>query len=336
MKFLRGLLLLFLCLTAMTGFAADVAMVVSGMAQAQLGDESWSVELAEMLPANVVLTIGPDGSLKLIHLVADQEYELPASSTALVTDEGVDCKDVSGTSIELVSADIELGKDMNQQAGTAMPDRKARQAAVPAGSFRPSRVAMPKTVALPEPMPDIARSDKDLPEPMPEMAISDEEFNSVIVEESKSSEPLVLQKPKSFKPVAKEEVMPQFIAFAIPEDVADKFDKVDKNYIYSGSEGLQLLGYESLKDWVLFRVNVADLKAEEFELKFASGMKDAVVKFANLSSDRVTMLDAVKLENKGLLYHAAGAWFVLAKKYSISDRVLENHLKRLSEKILNR
>ncbi|MDN5278656.1 MAG: hypothetical protein PWR01_2621 [Clostridiales bacterium] len=322
MKFLRGLLLLFLCLTAMTGFAADVAMVVSGMAQAQLGDESWSVELAEMLPANVVLTIGPDGSLKLIHLVADQEYELPASSTALVTDEGVDCKDVSGTSIELVSADIELGKDMNQQAGTAMPDRKARQAAVPAGSFRPSRVAMPKTVALPE--------------PMPEMAISDEEFNSVIVDESKSSEPLVLQKPKSFKPVAKEEVMPQFIAFAIPEDVADKFDKVDKNYIYSGSEGLQLLGYESLKDWVLFRVNVADLKAEEFELKFASGMKDAVVKFANLSSDGVTMLDAVKLENKGLLYHAAGAWFVLAKKYSISDRVLENHLKRLSEKILNR
>lgn len=132
--------------------AADVALVteITGTVQASLAGDEWNVGLAEMLPDGVEVKVSEDGSLVLVHLATNREYRFEPQGNGKITLAGVAGDKISASEIELVSANLNLGREMGNQTGAVDPGRVnvAVQSAPP-----PPSAAAPAAPAAPAPAP---------------------------------------------------------------------------------------------------------------------------------------------------------------------------------------
>ncbi|HNW12772.1 MAG TPA: hypothetical protein PKI71_15515, partial [Candidatus Rifleibacterium sp.] len=105
--------------------AADVALVteITGTVQASLAGDEWNVGLAEMLPDGVEVKVSEDGSLVLVHLATNREYRFEPQGNGKITLAGVAGDKISASEIELVSANLNLGREMGNQTGAVDPGR---------------------------------------------------------------------------------------------------------------------------------------------------------------------------------------------------------------------
>lgn len=353
MKVARILLLVCLLFSvSVVCTAEDVAMVVSGAASAKLGNESWQVELAEMLPAGVLLKVGSAEILKLIHLANDKEYEIPADSEVKIATDSIEGIDFSGKPIEIVTNDLNLGEGMGQQTGAAYLDRNTRareevvmkekiqslfRASSQAQESGPqSEIINNKSLESFDDVSDSSMSGLDVG--MANSTQADEEnppANPILEAPKPQSAPAPVDKAKdasSCRP-KKAETAQKLLVFAVPESIAAQFTRKDDDYDYSSEKKAGIVNFANKGDWVEFFVDGRMDEKENFSIVFASAEKNFEVPLCVIETSKAKMSDALGLEKQGLYHQAAGTWMELAKRLAISEAALNKHLERLAGKI---
>ncbi|MFZ5949774.1 MAG: hypothetical protein ACOYXC_03650 [Candidatus Rifleibacteriota bacterium] len=329
-----GILLLSFMLIISTGFAADVAMVVSGAAVASLEEESWNVETAEMLPENVILTVVKDSVLKLIHLSSDMEYEIPSEAQVKVTAETIEGQDISGKQIKLVNGQLIVDETMNQQTGAAYGDRHLRKKKE--DNLRISAKPAPAPVEQPE--PKVQNENKFSPELFDEEATpikifeADKEKSNNLGIFSGSSEMLDSGDMAQSGPACSN--CTKKIFFALPVELADKAKGESNHYQLDNNCGLQIASYSLNLDWVIFECNAINPEKTEFSAVFANNEALSAIQLKYYESLENKISIALQLEKDGHLHQAATLWFRIAEELKLTERVLKMHLNRISAKIV--
>lgn len=344
MKFIKLFVLLCMLLPFSAGFAEDVAMVVAGQALAKLDNEVWQVQLAEMLPEKVFLTVGPQEILKLIHLANDKEYDLPPKSQVQISATGIEGTDVAGKSIKLVTSDLDLGAGMGAQTGAAFVGKGRRQ-------LRPSKRKsliddLPKAEDLKEMEGVHFESDdfdsNSISEIQPKT--SDQKAKTNIYERlSMSARPdAPISAPSEASPLSlspkpekkSEQSREDLIVFAIPVETTRQFLKMNNVFEFSSELGLNLISADEKDGWIEFFIAAPASVAEDFAFTFLTADGTHEVRLKPMKFAQARMSDALRLEKQGLFNQAAGTWYELAQKHSISKKILGSHLSRLKGKIL--
>lgn len=310
MKFFRALFVVIMAVSPTMISAADVAMVVSGAASAELGKEKWAVEIAEMLPENVVLTVGTEDILKLIHLASDIEYEIPAGARAKITGESIEGSDLTGRPLSIADGKIFVAADMGEQAGTANPDRHL---------FETTDGAMK---AVPAPSRPIIETPQAPPD---EKKKREQQISGFPVsnETSDSSGPSGLTDDFVHLPT---------LHFALPQTCVNDLSK-DERGIFAVEPATQIETIGSEHNWVVFSCRVPENIETEFSPVFTLASEAFRVNLIISDKAEQTMGMALSLEKQGYPAMAAAMWFELAKKYQLSDKVVKSHLDRLQRKL---
>ncbi|MEW6708808.1 MAG: hypothetical protein AB1403_03215 [Candidatus Riflebacteria bacterium] len=334
MNLLRYCILSFAFMSIISaGFAADVAMVVSGAAIASLEKESWNVETAEMLPENVILTVVKDSVLKLIHLSNDMEYEIPSEAQVKVTAETIEGQDISGKQIKLVNGQLIVDASMNQQTGAAFGDRHLLKKKE--DNLRLS--ARPLPAPAKPPQPEVQADKKFSPDSF------NEEVTPIIISEvdgekstdlgvnNGSRENLdsvdMVQSGPACSDCAKK------IFFALPEELADKAKNESTDYQLDSNCGLLIASYSRNLNWVLFECDALNAEITEFSAVFANNEAFSALPLKYFESLETKISVALQLEKDGYLYQAAALWFKIAEELKLTERVLNMHLNRIKTKM---
>lgn len=342
-------LLVFFVLLTSVGMTADVAMVVAGAATAELNQETWQVEIAEMLPENVILTVAADSLLKLMHFATNKEYEIPALAKVKVTADEVEGSDVEGQEIELISGKIEVDASMEQQTGAAYGDRhiqagrKPRASRVPSPSPRPAApprlqpeekpdanfiTQFDKEVKLPE-QPEI-QSDKIDDEFMPKTVQNDSALVATDLEES--SVPRKMPDKKKSEEEKERETVAS-IGFAVPKSLYDTFSKAGADFHFVSPEAGSILSVTHEHDWVKFSFSAPTTGIASFSGNFLMTEGDFIVTLLNQPNMEAKFSNAMALEKNGHFCQAAAMWLELAARLNLDKKVLNMHLQRLHNKL---
>jgi hypothetical protein len=318
------LLTIFFALLMVPAICDDVAMVVSGKGQAQLEDETWPLELAEMLPVDVIVKADPNDMLKLIHLLSDKEYLLPGNSTAVITADGIDGQNVSGDDLELVSGDLNLDDVMSHQTGAAY-----------AGQAKSSPAASDNLVELEEVMPKKEKS----------YIASEQDDNFDVKREGYKptvSSVSATPAPKSPLRLARKTqssdsaiIQKADIVFALPKEVAAVLANEEEKFNYACEYEIELLRHEIVSDWTMFEFALSkDVEPGKLSVDFiVSEQSSYEVKFAHKENIETTMPEALRLERNECYAQAAVIWIKLAQQKVIKPAILTRHLQRLAAKM---
>ncbi|MGM0600796.1 MAG: hypothetical protein ACQETH_13380 [Candidatus Rifleibacteriota bacterium] len=296
--------------------AAEVAMVTDGKASAMLDDQIWSVELAEILPENVKLTVGSKQHLGLIHLINNKEYQIPADSQITLLEEGIQGIADDGKKLELVMNDSDLGDDMDDQTGAASLGRVFN----PKTTSRLRKSARPSSPQQSQSEPVVEKH---------EVQASEQFSPRQDLEQDTLKESLIEMKETKLQ---RKSVMPaDFMVFAMPPELAQATEL--KGMQKLGDANLEIFKTEQQNNWNIFYVKQLEPKRLDYQVSLDSLEDLAPMSLVYLNPARINLANAIKLEKYKLYYQAAGAWFELANNKKISPRVLKQHLSRLSQLI---
>lgn len=346
-----ALLVFFVFLTSV-GLAADVAMVVAGAATAELNQETWQVEIAEMLPENVILTVAADSLLKLMHFATNKEYEIPALAKVKVTANAVEGSDVKGQEIELISGKIEVDPSMEQQTGAAYGDRHIQTRSKPqvsrAAPLAPRPSARPAAPARmqPELKSDanlITQFDNEVEVPeqpqtqsneiddefMPKSIPSDSSLNNTLDESASYNE--APDKKKSEEEKERETVAS--LGFAVPKSLYDTFSKAGADFHFVSPQAGSILSVTHEHDWVKFSFSAPKTDIASFSGNFLMTEGDFIVTLLNQPNMEAKFSNAMALEKNGHFCQAAAMWLELAARLNLDEKVLNMHLQRLHKKL---
>ena len=312
-------ILTFLLMTASYCSAAEVAMVTDGKATATLDDEIWSVELAEILPENVQLMVGSEQHLALIHLINNKEYQIPADSQVTILKEGIKDTEDNGKKIELVVIDSNLGDDMDDQTGAANLGRVFNPPS-PRKSARP--VAPPSP---PEEQSSTVLMEKE--------SYSADDYSPAFDKQRQETQVPNLMETKPEKLKRKQLKDSKYLVFAMPATLARNTGLVDMNKL--GDANLEIFNKKQQNNWNIFYVKQLEPKSLDYTINLNELADFAPMSLVYLEPAKIDLANAIKLEKYKLYYQAAGAWFELANKNQISQRVLKQHLSRLNQLINN-
>ncbi|NCB39494.1 MAG: hypothetical protein EOM80_12080 [Erysipelotrichia bacterium] len=331
-KFLTALLCLAACCAL---YANDVALVTekTGTVDAQLADETWAVELAEMLPDGVELKVSEDGSLTLVHLQSNIEYRLEANATATLTNAGVTGSNFSSSTIELVSSKIALGQEMQTQTGTTNPERVLNRSLKPskmppeatsagADALRP----IPKMAKHKEVMEDSLKNEISMDKSafdgetgaLSEIAVSADQQDLIVPETGEES--AAVEAPKALAAPS--------ITLALPTEIFAEICSDETSLVATGTDVTASKLAFALEGWV------------EVEVAFGKDIGKSVVLQGNVGSMTFdiaevaapSIAEAWKLEKRGFVHQAAAMWLKLPET-SISQKKSAIHLNRLKAAI---
>lgn len=335
---IRTALVIFLLFWANTTFAAmDVAMVVSGTATAQLENDTWKVQIAEMLPENVILNVAADSILKLMHLSNNKEYEIPANATVKVTAESIEGTDVEGQTINIATGKMQVDSSMQQQTGAAYGDRHILLRAKKKDDYS-NKIAreINKDFRIGDSgFDDITKGgseeklqeapESSLPPSTQPAPAQDDLLTSTVtqpagLEEEEEADDRQAQLPKS-------------LYFAVPQEMYESFAKPGADFTFSNEHQASILSIEKKNGWVYFTCESPQNDIDVFEGNFLTSSGKYVVALLNQPDLECRFSVAMDLEKQGRLCQAAAMWLKLGEKFALGEEVLNLHLNRLKKKI---
>ncbi len=355
--------------------AADVALVteITGTVQASLAGDEWNVELAEMLPDGVEVKVSEDGSLVLVHLATNREYRFEPQGNGKITLAGVAGDKISASEIELVSANLNLGREMGNQTGAVDPGRVN----VVAQSAPPPPPAAAPAMTAPAPAPKMMDEMKSglrgstLPQEESKDSSSVDSYSDA-ARENALPDANVLKKARVAEKSMKEKIdletpgaIPEIDASADQEsgadaDIAAAGSSSEESAVLAGTAPTEpvfrlafpaevfakfcsdeaSLKVTADKD-LISRVNYPANDWVEIEIEGAESFAGTFSLAGNLASFSVdaivvgtaSIIEAWKLEKSGKLHQAAAMWLALQKSGLAPEKVAP-HLKRLKAAIL--
>jgi hypothetical protein len=335
---IRTALVIFMLFSANMVFAAmDVAMVVSGTATAKLAQDTWKVQIAEMLPENVVLTVAADSLLKLMHLANNKEYEIPASATVKVTRESIEGTDIEGKTINIATGKMLVDASMQQQTGAAYGDRHILMREKKKNSdYGNNARMMDKGIKI----EDLGFDDKTGNEPAGgDSIIQTPSGNESIIDPTPAS-----TQSSGFPPIQsdglhedeaneREIQLPKSVFFAVPLEMYESFAKPGADFTFSNEHQASILSIEKKNGWVYFTCESPQNDIDVFEGNFLTSSGKYVVALLNQPDLECRFSVAMDLEKQGRFCQAAAIWLKLGEKFALGEEVLNLHLNRLKKKI---
>ncbi|GAB4282288.1 MAG: hypothetical protein Kow0029_27760 [Candidatus Rifleibacteriota bacterium] len=318
-------------------------MVVSGVARATYKNDSWDVEVAEMLPDGVELKTPGDNSLKLIHLGNDMEYLIEENSTVIVDSNGITGSDVSGKEIKLLVAGQNLGNEMNQQTGAAELGRTsatniARNLSAPLPDKKKKESDSLAFMASPSADESVNEETKKTSEPesgQTQNYKADDNYDKVVKEQPA----VLMQKPKTDlenenNNIDTEKYME--LPLAIPGAIAESLIQEEDLYKYEARPEIVLVRKFFKNDWLILVFEVPQNFTEEIKVTLKAKEHDYSFDLLKQDAKNSELADALKLERLNKNNQAAGLWCLLASRIGISDEALKVHLNRIKEKLDNK
>lgn len=338
---IRTALVIFLLFPASMVLAGmDVAMVVSGTATAQFENDTWKVQIAEMLPENVILNVAADSILKLMHLTNNKEYEIPANATVKVTAKSIEGTDVEGQTINIATGKMLVDASMQQQTGAAYGDRHIllREKKKDIDSGNNARM-INKGIKI----EDLGFDDKTGSEPAGGnstiQTLPPSENESMIDSTpaptpSSKFLPNVPQSDNLMEEAEDREIqLPKSLYFAVPQEMYESFAKPGADFTFSNEHQVSVLSIEKKNGWVVFTCESPKSDVDSFEGRFLTSSGEYVVALLNQPQLECKFSVAMTLEKQGRLCQASAMWLKLAEKFFLSEEVLNLHLERLKKKI---
>jgi hypothetical protein len=317
----RFWLLIFTLITAPFCQAAEVAMVTDGQASAMLDDQIWSVEIAEILPENVKLTVGSEQQLGLIHLLNNKEYQIPANAQVTLLKEGIKGIADNGKKIELVMNDTDLGDDMDDQTGAASLGRIFNPESI--STSRSMRPSVPATSGNSEVQEQILKKQKA--DPSKQISKEKKDMNKdQIIDSFEELEQVEFESDRVILPTS-------YLVVAMPSEAAKAAELKETQRL--GNANLEIFKTEQQNNWNILYVKQLEPKKLDYKINLNALTGLAPMSLVYLEPAKISLANAIKLEKYKLYYQAAGAWFELASKNKISQRVLKQHLNRLNQLI---
>ena len=289
-------------------FANEVAMVkeLNGKIEANLNGEVWNIELAEMLEADTKITLFDSKSfVRLIHLNGDKEYQIEGKATAKILSEKIECDRAAESKIKLVSADLGLGLNMQNQAGTVVNDRLVIKSKDEAPSFS-------------------ARFSRLPPASMKKPPISKKKPVVIGADEFADSD--------DFESAQKEETVKvsETLAFALPGLIKDDCKvRINKPVLAVSFKNLRNIG------WSVVVVELYEASSAQKNIQVSVKLKNSIKKIDldSFAEADVSLSRILKLEGQKNYEQAAAAWIKFFAEKKLSRKTLTQHLNRLKRKM---
>ena len=291
-------------------FANEVAMVkeLNGKIEANLNGEVWNIELAEMLEVDTKITLLDSKSfVRLIHLNGDKEYQIEGKATAKILSEKIECDRAAESKIKLVSADLGLGLNMQNQAGTVVNDRLFPQA---------EEEKSPSSLARFSRLPSASMKKLPMPKKKKPVVIEADEF-------ADRDDLELVQKEETVKTY-------ETLVFALPGLIKDDCKvRVDQPVSAVSFKNLKNIG------WSVVVVELYEASSAQKNIQVSVKLKNSIKKI-NLDSFAeadVPLSRILKLEGQKNYEQAAAAWIKFFAEKKLSRKTLTQHLNRLKRKM---
>jgi hypothetical protein len=312
------ILFLLVFLPMITGVAAEVALVteLSGTVTASSTDDRWNVSLAEILDAGVELRVASDSSMAFIHMLANDEYRLASGAVVSLDVAGATGSGFERQSLQIVSANPDLGADSQNQAGTTHVDRVVPPSA-PASSSGPGNSRDSRDASS-----SLAREQKS-------GAFKFDMTPARIGDDFSDDEDMVMNSELLSESGNEQEQAAVVLTFALPMELSGKESFAEPVKKIEAAE-FESFSAESSEGWVSLTVFLASAAAE---VEVTVHGKTGKLVFKAQTGTGNTFIDAWKLEKAGYLQQSAAIWLDGKKSGIIAAEKADVHLRRLRQKM---
>jgi hypothetical protein len=339
------LLILLFVAVGFCGNANEVALVteLSGKVTADLRGDVWTLELAEMIPAESIVKTGSESHLIIAHFPLNVELKVGENSQIKIGEKSFESEQaVETTLMKMVAANISLANDMNQQTGAVDSDKVLTQKF--SKRSRSSSTIPQKAKTLKE------EKKSDLVAPGLEDSFNEEEVvnaqpETSIVEISgrisgEEAKPSIDMTESSFSSnlvsnSSNQELALIKIGLALPAKVYEGLLLEETlPVLISEFATAEITGVENKDNWYLLSLSLPTLLVKNNK-RVALKTKDGVLEIAVNSFNEKTpaVKDLWMLEQNGFYSQAAMGWVRLHSLDLVKDRNFISHMKRLESKM---
>ncbi len=347
------LLFVSLCLSVS---ANEVALVteLSGKVAAEFQGDKWTIELAEMIPAESTLKTGDKGHLTIVHFPLNKEFQIGENAEIMVGEKSVKSEQaIETTSLKMVAENVSLNADMNQQTGAADADKALSKNSVNPGSVVPEELLeVGEDSFTEEEQSEVGTNNKKLEvglDHISEVSPSkSDDYQRKLVDSHSNSQNCFSRSPsaktKEEKESTRQRAMPKKlkkpeinknIAMAMPKEIYEKFSLEEGQPIILSEFPSAEISKVNLNDgWYILSLSLPETffkMNKKLSLKALEGSLEFQVNTFNSKIPAVK--DLWMLEQSGFYAQAACGWIQLHNEGAVKDRLFKSHMKRLKSKM---